>query len=96
MITDLSKLGALGGVALDWLLSGGDLVLGIIGAVVEVLLGQPELVVGLVSAANRLATRVPYLSEPMLDQILTVVLTAWVALYVLRLANIISTNARES
>lgn len=88
----MSRLEDLGGVALlgsvvDLMLHGGAWVLDLLVGAAAVVLGNPELVVGLFATADQLAGRLPWVSTEIFNQLFTAALVAMLAIYLFRLAD---------
>ena len=89
-VTDLPLIGrAVGvvGVALDVLLHGGEFILEIGMLLVTVVLGRPELLVGLLHTLERLAGRWAFLPAGLLGDLGTIALVAMAAIYLFRIAD---------
>lgn len=86
-MVDVSEIPVVGRVlasilmAGDWLVSGGEFILELITLVVTLLLGRPELIVGLLTSINRLTDRLG-ISAQLIDAAMTVALVAMVVVYV--------------
>lgn len=92
---DFSKLSVSGLLSLDWLFHGGELVFALVGAIVQTILGSPELVVAFVTSLNRLADLVSFIPKDAVNQALTVALVAMTALYAIRFLGKVGDNSES-
>jgi len=87
MIFDRDVAGLVGslGTLLDLLINGGATILSIGFAVADVVLGSPELIVGIVSSLRAIAQIVPWLPRDALTDLLLIALAALVLIQLNRL-----------
>lgn len=71
----------------DLLIHGGEWVIAVFLAVVEVLLGSPELVVVMLSYLDRITARIPVVDPALVSDLLTIALVAMFALSAIRFAS---------
>lgn len=84
-VSDLPVVGRLvasGGILLDLLLHGGELVSLVVTIIVDGLLGQPELLVSMLLTLYRLGDRVPYIPASAVDTALTAALVMLLVVYI--------------
>jgi hypothetical protein len=78
----VGRLVAAGGILGDLILHSGELVAFLVVFIVEGVLGSPELLVGLLTTLNRLASRVQWLPADLINQAMTAGLIALLVVYV--------------
>ena len=89
----VGKLVAVLAGATDLVLYSGDLIMGLLVGLVDVVLGSPELLLPIVSMLNRLASRFAWLPPDLVETVLTVVLVALVVKYIGDILSKASENA---
>lgn len=91
----VGRLVAALGVFADVALQGGETILWLVVLLVDGILGQPEIMVAILTTLNRLGDKITFLPAETIDTILTAALVAILILYVARWLNNLG-NSTES
>lgn len=94
-ILDVSRVIGVAGILIDVVITGGSTILAIILAIVETLMGSPEIVVGVLSTARGIAEFVPWLPKSALTDVLILGLVFLLTLQLRRLIDKIGANTKS-